>query len=519
MNERSIELDVSKEGRGTCVRIAQGDVGGTTIRALVYDNGSEVDLSGTKVSLVALLPDGRHYYRGACSIAGGNEVIYVVDEERLCSVAGYTDEAYLEIESDGRKYSTERFSIDIVRSALDGKAPAKDWDNKIEDLIDRMTDADKEFSESEEARRLAENGRKGAEAERVEAESERSSAEASRDEAERGRQDSEQLRSSAEELRAQAEALRSQAEELRSQAEAARAAAEEARAEAEEMRVRAEEMRAESQAKNNADQAANNAAAQGLQVVILSSGQYDPDTGDPTIDGEVGKLYFVPDLVRTVGAHAASVEADDMYVEWMWINDTWERVGMSDATFVPITTDEIDKIADGSGGTGEQVLSLSGLAYLWSKVRGAFAALSHKHDAADIETGVVPVSRGGTGASSASSALTALGAASASDLDSVRDSLSRTSSLVRLTKDKTSLAPGDSTSVDGLSGYPYALVMAYTTTGGLRSSVVLPTSNSIASIPGPNGSNGLRVNGSSISALANNSDALVVYRIFGVTLP
>ena len=39
-NTRTLELDISKEGTGACVKVGQGDDGGTTIKALIYDNGA-----------------------------------------------------------------------------------------------------------------------------------------------------------------------------------------------------------------------------------------------------------------------------------------------------------------------------------------------------------------------------------------------------------------------------------------------------------------------------------------------
>lgn len=136
MNDRTIELDISKEGVGTCLRIGQGDAGGTTINALLYDNGTELTLDGCTVWLVALLPNRRNYYRGACTVSG-NTATHVVDESKLCSVPGYTDEAYFTVTKDGHTYSTERFALDILRSALDGQKPAQNWDDAIQDLIDR----------------------------------------------------------------------------------------------------------------------------------------------------------------------------------------------------------------------------------------------------------------------------------------------------------------------------------------------------------------------------------------------
>ena len=135
-NTRTLELDISKEGAGTCVKVGQGDDGGTTIKALIYDNGAEFALSGSTVWLVVLLPNRRNYYRGQCSVSG-NAATITVDESKLCSVSGYTDEAYFTITKSGATYSTERFAIEILRSALDGQQPAQNWDDAVQDLIDR----------------------------------------------------------------------------------------------------------------------------------------------------------------------------------------------------------------------------------------------------------------------------------------------------------------------------------------------------------------------------------------------
>ena len=135
-NTRTLELDISKEGAGTCIKVGQGDDGGTTIKALIYDNGAEFALSGATAWLVVLLPNKRNYYRGQCSVSG-NAATITVDESKLCSVSGYTDEAYFTITKSGKTYSTERFAIEILRSALDGQQPAQNWDDAVQDIIDR----------------------------------------------------------------------------------------------------------------------------------------------------------------------------------------------------------------------------------------------------------------------------------------------------------------------------------------------------------------------------------------------
>lgn len=137
MNVQTIELDVNKRGCGNnCIRIAQGEGGGTTIKALIYDNGGELALSGYSAFLVARLPDRIHYYRGSATVSG-NTITYVCDESKLASVPGYTDEAYFEIVKGDFLAQTERFALDILRSAKDGQQPARSWDNAIDDLVKR----------------------------------------------------------------------------------------------------------------------------------------------------------------------------------------------------------------------------------------------------------------------------------------------------------------------------------------------------------------------------------------------
>ena len=154
MNTQTIELDIDKRGCGNnCIRIAQGEGGGTTIKALIYDNGGELSLSGYSAFLVARLPDRIHYYRGSATVSG-NTITYVCDESKLASVPGYTDEAYFEIVKGDFLAQTERFALDILRSAKEGQQPAQSWDNAIDDLIKRGETAVK----SSEAAVTAANG-------------------------------------------------------------------------------------------------------------------------------------------------------------------------------------------------------------------------------------------------------------------------------------------------------------------------------------------------------------------------
>lgn len=137
MNTQTIELDIDKRGCGNnCIRIAQGESGGTTIKALVYDNGAEFALSGYTAYLVARLPDRIHYYKGTATVSG-NTVTHVCEESKLACVPGYTDEAYFEFTKGSQTVQTERFALDIMRDAREGNAPAQSWDNAVEALEQR----------------------------------------------------------------------------------------------------------------------------------------------------------------------------------------------------------------------------------------------------------------------------------------------------------------------------------------------------------------------------------------------
>lgn len=141
MNTQNIELDIDKRGCGNnCIRIAQGENGGTTIKALVFDNGGEFALAGYTAYLVARLPDRIHYYKGTATVSG-NAVTHVCEESKLASVPGYTDEAYFEFTKGSQTVQTERFALDIMRDAREGNTPAKSWDNAVEALEKRAETA------------------------------------------------------------------------------------------------------------------------------------------------------------------------------------------------------------------------------------------------------------------------------------------------------------------------------------------------------------------------------------------
>lgn len=237
--------------------------------------------------------------------------------------------------------------------------------------------------EAEDARSVAEVergnnelNRKTSESEREKEESARAEAEGKRAAAETARAAAESSRSEAEEERVTAEQVRATAESARSEAETLRASAESARAEAEEQRVASQASNDERQAKNDADQRANNAAASGITFVILEAGQYDAGTLMPTVTGENGKMYLVPD---------PKGGEDNLYLEWVWLGgQRWEHIGSASSSFDAITTDQVDAVFAGGNPSGTAGLSLTGLSYTWVKLNATYAAKSHTHTKDEI---------------------------------------------------------------------------------------------------------------------------------------
>jgi len=414
MNTVEIDLDISKGGATPqVVTIGQGDRGGTTIAASVFDGGDPVDLTGKTAMLEARLPDGQSYVRDINCTCEGNVVTYKVDEEHVAAIAGITDDAYFDIlEGPEVVYSTNRFRLEILRSAHDGAVPVKEWDNAVDALIDRGRRACDAYDAAEAVRESNESARESAEDARKTAETARANAEDARAAAESARATAEASRATAEGERVTAESARADAETARSNAETARATAETAREQAQGHNDSAQQQNNLDQLKNNSDQALNNQAAKALISVVLTSEQYDATTRTPTITGEIGKIYLVP---------KTDAKANDHYLEWMWLNDAWEQIGSTQTTIEGVTTNEVDSVVDDEEPTGNHVLSLTGLTYLWGKLKDymstAFSEVGHKHSAADVTSGTLGVSRGGTGASTAAAARTNLGVTAANVVD------------------------------------------------------------------------------------------------------
>ena len=136
MNTFEIRLDLDKSTRVQVVTIRQGDVGGTTIAATVYDHDTLADLSGISSAYIEFaLPDGTHYYRGSASVSG-SVVTALVDESQAASVPGRACNAYFTLVDGTHEYSTASFVVAILKSATEGMEPPESVDDQIREFVD-----------------------------------------------------------------------------------------------------------------------------------------------------------------------------------------------------------------------------------------------------------------------------------------------------------------------------------------------------------------------------------------------
>lgn len=353
MNVQSITLDLSKRQIPTqIVRIGQGDNEGTTIQAKILDNGTVASLSGFSASFEMRLPDDESYVRDINCTVSGNTVTYVVDEEHCCAVDGYTDEAYFNLTKDGSTYSTSRFRVKVERSAHDGAIPAEDWDNAVDELINRGNAQLDEYEEAEELRESNEETRVSNESTRVSNETSRTSNETNRTTAETARVAAENARAAAEQGRATAETARVTAEqgrvtadEARTQQQTANNTSQTANNTAQSHNDSAQLSNDTEQAQNNLDQQRNNEAAASGYARYLVAGEYNPTTGKPTISAET-------EMRMVITPNPDQDDPDNRMLEWARRYDSttstwgWELVGGTGWKPTPATTVQANSMWD-----------------------------------------------------------------------------------------------------------------------------------------------------------------------------
>lgn len=139
MNTLELSLDLSKETRlQQPIRIRQGDLEGTTIMATIYDGGVAAETTGLAAYVVMELPDHEHYYRKQAALSG-NVATVTIDEAEAASVTGMTDNAYFQLVGEGVIYSTSRFTVVVIKGAIDGHDTAETYDGYVDDWLEGQT--------------------------------------------------------------------------------------------------------------------------------------------------------------------------------------------------------------------------------------------------------------------------------------------------------------------------------------------------------------------------------------------
>lgn len=366
-----VELDLSDRQIHT-LKAHESDANGRGISLTVYQDGKPADLSGMSVYLewrTSIGTEGINQFEAVNASQGEFKITYP-SSMQIPGVV--TARISIYINEDTPITGSLNFEIVVEKSPIDDEVAEGDNDFSIfVKAVNDLNNIEGNLKEAEAERERAEQQRVQNEAGRVAAEDKRSTAEKSRETAEKKRESQEASRVQAESERASAELERVKAEIERANAEAQRIANELER-------ISAESQRVLEQAKNNADQALNNELASKMQPYICQTGEYDSKF-KPTISDPVsGRLYLVP----------TGKAGDDKYIEWLYTDGTWEQVGTSGGEpYSVITTDQIDQ-ALGEGATGDSLLSLTGLTYVWEKIKNwgstTFRKITDKINGTDI---------------------------------------------------------------------------------------------------------------------------------------
>lgn len=173
--------------------------------------------------------------------------------------------------------------------------------------------------------------------------------------------------------------------EIETKLDEACARAEEEMRASEEDRALAELERAEAEAQRAAQFAIMEQKTRDWLRYICQTGEYDPDTGRPTIqEPKANVFYFVPTPTPT---------DESIYQEWMWVpeDERWESFGAAKLTVTPATPDQLAAVLDGtdSGEGGGEIVNLTGWRSVVPRLKAMFAGIVHKHSGADIEDGTI----------------------------------------------------------------------------------------------------------------------------------
>lgn len=383
-------LDVNKKGgRAGQIKpviLRRGEANQTQIKVNLTSDGAPYSTGNLTAKFCAFLPSKKYVKDSSHTTKDANSITYTVQSD-ITSAAGDIRICYVELTSADNYITSDTLPIIVLDNVEMTDEEAKYYKSTIDEMLEQLEDCITQADTARDNANSAADAANKAESETKTAEAERVKAEQARVDAEKARETAEQKRDSAESERIAAEAKRVQAELERVTAEAQRAAAELARVQAESERVTA-------QAKNNADQAANNLAAAQAAPHVCVAGEYNTSTLKPTLEAtQEGRIYLVP----------SGGSGDDKYIEWMWLNGEWEQIGTSSGGNIAyITTDQIDQVIADDSPSGDTLLNLTGLSYVWAKIKawatGLFRSKNDLIGTNDIAGSAITQAKIGTGA-------------------------------------------------------------------------------------------------------------------------
>lgn len=293
--------------------------------------------------------------------------------------AGVARFAYFVFVKGKEVETTETFSLHIEDAASETAESDAYFDSSVNHIAEKWAAFESTAEQMESGRRGAEENRDAKEAERRQAEDARKQAETSRVSAEDARAHAESERASKEIERTQRDNALISTENERVSAEQARVSEENSRTQAESERKQNENARlaqegervsAEQSRKTRFEQMID--AGQNVKFKIIEASDTNQD-GIPTITGTAGVIYLVKNR------HGVT---DNEYIEWIWLDGNWELFGTSGATVEPITTQDIDEVAQDGTISGTRVLNASALPYLWQKLKDRYQTHAQVDDIA-----------------------------------------------------------------------------------------------------------------------------------------
>lgn len=380
--------------------VKQGDTARRIIATLI-ENQEMFYLSDDCYAVFAASKSDGTKFNDSCVIQDGR-IIYDLDPQLTLAV-GRADCDITVYDSGGDVISSARFIMTVFESIFAGASDdmvsedtfhvlnnligdANDTINDMEDLNDAVTAAEAEREDAEVAREAAEESRETSETERETAEAARASAESTRETAESARE--------------VAEAARASAESARATAESARAIAESGRVEAEKEREKAEQARADETAGIVAQATVQATAA----AASAAAAEQSETNATAAAESALSSATIATSSKENAAASAAAAAEDTEVAEASAIAaESWAV-----------------------GGTGTREGEDANNAKYWCSqaqqvAGGDFAPLEHTHNASDITTGTLSISRGGTGADTAEQARVNLEVAAAIHTHSIDD--------------------------------------------------------------------------------------------------